>query len=138
MYNLLSGKARAAIGNQKSKPSFCFFVPIESELLLARCSSIRRTTPIKEQVRKVRSQRSHLKGLMKIHMSLSLLFLTTIIVPVSEYGRVKSTYVARSAKMVVSPTTISKVYFRIKRKEKPGKNDATLLLGNSSFCLKKK
>ena len=125
--NLLSGKARTAIGNQKSKPSCCSCGLRESESFFARFSNIRRTIPITMQLLTIVSQRSQLKGFLNTHMSLSFLGLTTITVPDSEYGSVKSTYFVRSAKIVVSPTTISKVYFIIKTNEKLYQNDCILI-----------
>ncbi|KAK2358844.1 glutamate receptor 2.7 [Trifolium repens] len=67
------------------------------------------TNPTSMLIMSMLNQRSQLKGFTNIHMvwCLPCTTGTNILIPNSVYGRVKSTNCARSAKIVMSPTTTS-------------------------------
>ena len=105
--NLLWAKASVEKENQKIKPSCCFGGPLNS--VFTRCSRTHTTKPVKMNAALVVNHKFKLSGFKKIHKFLvsSSFTKTTIDTPDSVYGKVKSTYKERLARIVMSPTTAS-------------------------------
>jgi hypothetical protein len=128
---LLCAKKRVEKENHNVVPSCCAGFPLNT--LFSRCSSTHTTKPVRMNAIPVVNQSSRLSGFKKIHMfSLSSRFVkTTIVMPDSEKGNVKSTYVERLAIIVISPTAASKFCKTINE-------DKLIFLLNFIFACRKK
>ena len=105
--NLRCAKTMVEKANQALVPIWWDGGPRNSSFI--RCSRTQTTKPMKTKKQALVTQRSHVKGFMKTHAFLFLLFTrgTIIDTPDSVYGNVKSTYCDLFHLMVTSPATTS-------------------------------